>query len=97
MWPYSQLPDTRSWILSTHQAMRTTQPIKVRLLAAALLCFAGRAPGADEYWSSASNGIQVTTYEGAGYTTSLARDLARFDKVLARILQLTDRHLPTRV
>lgn len=85
--------------MSTHQnaGMRATQRVKFHLLAAALLSLAGRASGAEDYWSYAGSDIQVTTYEGAAYTASLARDLARFDKVLTRILQPTERHLPTRI
>jgi len=66
-------------------------------LAAALLCLTGRAAGAEDYWSYVDSDFQVTTYEGAGYTASLAHDLARFDKVLTRLLQPTERHLPTSI
>jgi tetratricopeptide (TPR) repeat protein len=77
--------------------MRATRRVRFHLLAATLLCLAGRAAGAEDYWSYADGDTQVTTYEGAGYTASLVRDLARFNEVLIRILQLPERHMPIRI
>jgi tetratricopeptide (TPR) repeat protein len=63
---------------------------------AVALLLSGQVTAAD-YWSYANTDFQVTTYEGAGYTASLARDLVRFNQALARILQLPEKHLPTRI
>lgn len=63
---------------------------------AVALLLSGQVTAAD-YWSYANSDFQVTTYEGAGYTASLARDLARFNQALARILPLPEKHLPTRI
>jgi hypothetical protein len=85
--------------LSTHHHgdVRATRHANLYPLAAALLCLAGRAAGAEDYWSYVDSDFQVTTYEGLGYTASLASDLVRFDKVLSRILETTEGHLPTRI
>jgi hypothetical protein len=65
-------------------------------LVAVVLLLSGPVWAAD-YWSYANGDLQVTAYEGAGYTTSLARDLGRFNKTITRILQLPEKRLPTRI
>jgi tetratricopeptide (TPR) repeat protein len=68
-----------------------------RLCSVALaLLLSGQVTAAD-YWSYSNSDFQVTTYEGAGYTASLARALPRFNKALTRILQLPAKHLPTHI
>lgn len=70
----------------------------VGLVAGALpLCPAGSLALAEDYWSYAYKGFDVTTAAGSAYTASLAYDLARFDRALTRILQLPERRVPTHV
>jgi hypothetical protein len=67
---------------------------------AAYLCLAVLAPpyvAATDYWTQTDQEVTVTTYESAGYTESLARDLARFNKALTEIVQLPEERLPARI
>jgi tetratricopeptide (TPR) repeat protein len=65
--------------------------------AALLLCPVSHAAIAADYWSYAYKDFDVTAVGSSGYTVSLAHDVARFDKALNHILQLSERHPPTHI
>jgi tetratricopeptide (TPR) repeat protein len=74
---------------------------RVNIVAAvAVLLLSPAAVLAESYWTYTSKDLDVVTTVGTAgdvHALELARDLARFDKVVASILGIPVRHAPTRI